>query len=57
MRNSQNDETPNVLPFPQRAQCHTAMAIVRAEPDLADPSTIITTYRCPECGLLERRQI
>jgi hypothetical protein len=54
-----DDDAPKLLPFPQRAplcaQCRIAMAIVRGEPDWADPATIMTIYRCPECGLVERR--
>ena len=43
--------------FGIRAQCHAAMSLIRDEPDFKNPSSIVATYRCAECGLLERARI
>ena len=42
---------------PSCAQCHASMAVIRGEPDFENPSSIVVTYRCAECGLLERARI
>src|SRR4051795_10376445 len=45
------------LGAPSCAQCHASMAVIRGEPDFENPSSIVVTYRCAECGLLERARI
>jgi hypothetical protein len=63
----QPEQSQNILQFrrdlkfapkfaPKCAQCRLRMAIMRAEPDLKTPEFRIT-YRCLECGLLDRRTI
>jgi hypothetical protein len=53
---------PNVLRFRRRtrvplcAQCRVPMAVVRGEPDLRNSAELVVTYRCAECGLLDRAQ-
>ena len=42
---------------PLCAQCHAAMTVILGEPDFQNPSLIMATYRCAECGLLERARI
>jgi predicted RNA-binding Zn-ribbon protein involved in translation (DUF1610 family) len=57
---SQPEQSQNILQFrrdlkfaPKCAQCGLRMAIMRAEPDLKAREFRIT-YRCLECGLLDR---
>lgn len=57
-------DATGVIPFyrtksyaPLCAQCHAAMSLIRGEPDFKNPSSIVATYRCAECGLLERARI
>jgi hypothetical protein len=58
---SRGDES-NILRFrrgvrrPLCAQCRVPMAVVRGEPDLKN-SALVVTYRCSECGLLDRAHI
>ena len=40
---------------PLCAQCRSPMTIVLCEPDFVN--SIVATYRCAECGLLDRGQI
>jgi hypothetical protein len=40
---------------PLCAQCRSRMTIVLCEPDFQN--SIVATYRCAECGLLDREQI
>ena len=40
---------------PLCAQCRSPMTIVLCEPDFHN--FIVATYRCAECGLLDRAQI
>jgi hypothetical protein len=39
------------------AQCRARMTIERCEPDFENAISLVATYRCVECGLLERRRI
>src|SRR6266511_2008291 len=65
-RSSQPEQSQNILQFrqfrrdlqfaPKCAQCRLRMAIMRAEPDLKAREFRIT-YRCLDCGLLDRRTI
>jgi predicted RNA-binding Zn-ribbon protein involved in translation (DUF1610 family) len=57
---SQPEQSWNILQFrrdlkfaPKCAQCGLRMAIMRAEPDLK-ARVLRITYRCLECGLLDR---
>ena len=45
----------NRLRAPLCAQCRSPMTIVLCEPDFVN--SIVATYRCAECGLLDRGQI
>ena len=40
---------------PLCAQCRSPMTIALCEPDFKNSS--VATYRCPECGLLDRARI
>ena len=40
---------------PLCAQCRSPMTIVLCEPDFVN--SMVATYRCAECGLLDRGQI
>jgi hypothetical protein len=40
---------------PLCAQCRSPMTITLCEPDFKNSSVV--TYRCPECGLLDRARI
>jgi hypothetical protein len=67
-RSCQPEQSQNILQFrrdlsfvalkfaPKCAQCRLRMAIMLAEPDLKAREFRIT-YRCLECGLLDRRTI
>ena len=52
----------NVLPFsrnslrepPFCAQCRAPMKIDRCEPDFENSGSMVVTYRCAECSLMER---
>jgi hypothetical protein len=62
-RSCQPEQSQNIIQFrpylkfaPKCAQCRLRMAILRAEPDLKAREFRIT-YRCLECGLLDRRTI
>ena len=55
-------DTANILPFrrdrgdhPRCAQCRAPMTISRGEPDFEKSISMVVTYRCANCGLLERR--
>ena len=62
---NQAQNATNVLPFrrnslrepPLCAQCRAPMKIDRCEPDFENSISMVVTYRCPECSLLERAQI
>jgi hypothetical protein len=41
---------------PLCAQCGIPMSIVRGEPE-SDVSVMRVTYRCAQCGLLERKNV
>ena len=43
------------LRSPICAQCRSPMSVVLCEPDFHD--FIVATYRCAECGLLDRTKI
>jgi len=45
----------NKLRAPLCAQCRSTMTVALCEPDFAD--SIVATYRCAECGLLDRAEI
>jgi hypothetical protein len=58
---SQRKHADNVVQFrreqeraPLCAQCGIPMSIVRGEPDMADANAMRVTYRCAQCGLVER---
>jgi hypothetical protein len=59
------ENATNILPFrrdrlrdhPFCAQCRAPMTIDRCEPDLESSISLVATYRCAECSLLERRRI
>ena len=60
---SQRKHADNVVPFrrePERAplcaQCGIPMLMVRGEPEIADVSVRVT-YRCAQCGLVERKNV
>jgi RNase P subunit RPR2 len=60
----QCERTDNVVQFPRDlkpappcAQCRIPMVVVRGEPQLNEPATISVTYRCAQCGLIERRMM
>ena len=40
---------------PLCAQCRKSMVLVICEPDFHD--SIVATYRCEECGLLDRAEV
>jgi hypothetical protein len=48
---------PDELCAPLCAQCHAAMTVILGEPEFQNPSLMMATYRCAECGLLERTLI
>jgi len=61
---SQRKHADNVVQFrrePERAplcpQCGIPMSIVRGEPEIADVSVMRVTYRCAQCGLIERKNV
>ena len=61
LRSRQREVDDNVLQFrrelkrePRCAQCRIAMIIIRGEPDFDQPGRIRATYRCIQCGLIER---
>ena len=62
---NQTQNATNILPFgrnrsgdhPLCAQCRAPMTIDRCEPDFENSISLVATYRCAECGLLERRRI
>jgi hypothetical protein len=39
---------------PSCAQCRVPMTIDRCEPDFEKPISMVVTYRCAECGLIEQ---
>ena len=43
--------------YPLCAQCRAPMTTDRCEPDFEKSISVVVTYRCAECGLLERAQI
>ena len=43
--------------YPLCAQCRAPMTTDRCEPDFEKSISVVVTYRCAECGLLEREQI
>jgi hypothetical protein len=45
----------NELRAPLCAQCHAAMTVILGEPDFQNPSLVMATYRCAQCGLLGTR--
>jgi hypothetical protein len=59
------ENATNILPFrrdrlrdhPFCAQCRAPMTIDRCEPDFETSISLVATYRCANCGLLERRRI
>ena len=57
VRQSQNTLSLHLdeLCAPLCAQCRSPMTIVLCEPDFVN--SIAATYRCAECGLLDRGQI
>ena len=59
---SQHKRAENVAQFrreqeraPLCAQCRLPMSIVSGEPEVADLSVMRVTYRCAQCGLVERK--
>jgi hypothetical protein len=58
------ENATNILPFrrnslrepPFCAQCRAPMKIDRCEPDFKKSSSMVITYRCAECSLLERQR-
>ena len=62
---NQAQNATNVLPFrrnslrepPLCAQCRAPMKIDRCEPVFGNSTSMMVTYRCAECRLLERAQI
>jgi hypothetical protein len=58
------ENVTNILPFrrdqlrdhPLCAQCRLPMTIDRCEPGFEKSISMVVTYRCAECGLLERAQ-
>ena len=61
---SQRKHADNVVQFrreqeraPLCAQCGIAMSIVSGEPEIADLSVMRVTYRCAQCGLVERTNV
>jgi hypothetical protein len=54
----------NILPFRRNslreprfcAQCRAPMKIDRCEPNFENSTSMLVTYRCAECSLLERAQ-
>jgi hypothetical protein len=60
----QSEQSHNVVQFPRNlkpappcAQCRIPMVVARGEPDPNEPATISVTYRCVQCGLIERRMM
>jgi uncharacterized Zn finger protein len=60
----QRKRADNVVQFrceeersPLCAQCGILMSIVRGEPEIADVSVMRVTYRCAQCGLVERKNV
>jgi hypothetical protein len=58
------EQADNVVQFPRDlklappcAQCHIPMVVVRGEPEPNEPAAISVTYRCAQCGLIERRMM
>jgi hypothetical protein len=47
----------DLKPAPPCAQCRIPMVVVRGEPEPNEPAAISVTYRCPQCGLIERRMV
>jgi RNase P subunit RPR2 len=63
-RGCQGEQAHNVVQFPRElkpaplcAQCHIPMVVVRGEPQPTESATILVTYRCARCGLIERRMM
>ena len=61
---SQRKHADNVVQFrreqeraPLCAQCGIPMSIVSGEPEIADLSVMRVTYRCAQCGLVERKNV
>jgi hypothetical protein len=61
----QAQNNTNILPFrrhrlrnrPLCAQCRVLMEIDRCELDFENCISMVATYQCEKCGLLERMQI
>ena len=59
---NQAQNTADILPFrryplrdhPPCAQCRVPMTIDRCEPDFEKSISMVVTYRCAECGLIEQ---
>jgi RNase P subunit RPR2 len=58
------EQAHNIVEFPRElkpaplcAQCHIPMVVVRGEPQPTESATISVTYRCVQCGLIERRMM
>jgi uncharacterized Zn finger protein len=61
---SQRKHPDNVVQFrreqeraPLCAQCGIPMLVVRGEPEIVDVSVMRVTYRCAQCGLVERKNV
>ena len=61
---SQRKYPDNVVQFrreqeraPLCAQCGILMSVVRGEPEIVDVSVMRVTYRCAQCGLVERKNV
>jgi RNase P subunit RPR2 len=42
---------------PVCAQCSIPMVIMRGEPEPNEPAAMAVTYRCAQCGLIDRRMM
>jgi hypothetical protein len=63
-RRWQCGQADNVVQFPRElklapscAQCNIPMVVMRGEPEPNEPAAISVTYRCAQCGLIERRMM
>jgi hypothetical protein len=63
-RGRQGEQPDNVVQFPRDmkvapscSQCHIPMVVMRCEPEPNEPAVIAVMYRCPQCGLRERRMM
>jgi hypothetical protein len=63
-RGRQGEQADNVVQFPRGmkaapscSQCRIPMVVMRGEPEPNEPAAIAVMYRCPRCGLRERRMM